>query len=93
MGGREIVEGKHHVAVLAQTLAGLGIFVLVAAQEAVVGRQGILSGGRQVHLVQQTLGIRAHPLGQLVEDIGRLMHPTLLGAGARQRLLQSLPET
>ena len=47
MGGREIVEGKHHVAVLAQTLAGLGIFVLVAAQEAVVGRQGILSGGRQ----------------------------------------------
>ena len=45
MGGREIVEGKHHVAVLAQTLAGLGIFVLVAAQEAVVGRQGILSGG------------------------------------------------
>ena len=44
MGGREIVEGKHHVAVLAQTLAGLGIFVLAAAQEAVVGRQGILSG-------------------------------------------------
>ena len=54
MGGREIVEGKHHVAILAQTLAGLGIFVLVATQEAVVGR---------------------------------LMHPTLLGAGARQRFL------
>ena len=50
-----------------------------------------LGRARQVHLVQQTLGIRAHPLEPLVEDIGRLMHPTLLGAGARQRLLQIHP--
>ena len=59
----------------------------------VVGGQGVLFGGRQVHLVQQTLRVWAQTLGQLVEDVGRLVHPALLGTGAGQRLLQGLPKT
>ena len=72
----EVVEGEHHVAVLAQALAG----------------QRVLPGGRKVHLVEQTFGVWAHALGQFVEDVGRLVYPALLDAGAGQRLLQRLPK-
>ena len=92
VGGREVVEGEQHVAVLLQTLGGLRVAGAVELPEAVAGVLGLLPGVGHVHLVEQALGVGTYPLGQLVQDVARLVHPALLGTDPGEDLLHRLPE-
>src|SRR5208283_824218 len=55
--------------------------------------QALLLRWRLPHLVQHALGLALHALGHLVQNVGRLVHPTTLLATFRERLAQCRPKT
>src|SRR5262245_14855118 len=78
MLGRKVIEGKEDFLILLQTFAGLWELGLVTGDELIVGCQSRFAGRRQVHFMDQLLGLALNALGHFIEDIGRLMHPATL---------------
>src|SRR3981189_1878896 len=78
---REVVEGKQRVAILDQALDSLVVFDAPSFDEGVERGECILLGLGHPNLLERTLGLRLLALGQLVQDIGGLVHPTALGRG------------
>src|ERR1700719_3037921 len=89
---REVVEGKQRVAILDQALDSLVVFDAPGFDEGVERGECILLGLGHPDLLEHTLGLRLLALGQLVQDIGGLVHPTALAACPRPHLLDRLPE-
>src|ERR1700730_15128265 len=89
---REVVEGKQRVAILDQALDSLVVFDAPGFGEGVERGECILLGLGHPDLLERTLGLRLLALGQLVQDIGGLVHPTALAACPRPHLLDRLPE-
>src|ERR1700732_2089593 len=89
---REVVEGKQRVAILDQALDSLVVFDAPSFEEGVERGECILLGLGHPNLLERTLGLRLLALGQLVQDIGGLVHPTALAAHPRPHLLDRLPE-
>src|ERR1700738_1309484 len=89
---REVVEGKQRVAILDQALDSLVVFDAPGFDEGVERGECILLGLGHPNLLERTLGLRLLALGQLVQDIGGLVHPTTLAACPRPHLLDRLPE-
>src|SRR3984893_12296808 len=73
---REVVEGKQRVAILDQALDSLVVFDAPGFDEGVERGERILLGRGHPDLLERTLGLRLLALGQLVQDIGGLGHPT-----------------
>src|ERR1700687_2800090 len=73
---REVVEGKQRVAILDQALDSLVVFDAPSFDEGVERGECILLGLGHPDLLERTLGLRLLALGQLVQDIGGLVHPT-----------------
>src|SRR5258707_8341300 len=72
---REVVEGKQRVAILDQALDSLVVFDAPSFDEGVERGECILLGLGHPNLLERTLGLRLLALGQLVQDIGGLVHP------------------
>src|SRR5258705_12494541 len=89
---REVVEGKQRVAILDQALDSLVVFDAPSFDEGVERGECILLGLGHPNLLERTLGLRLLALGQLVQDIGGLVHPKALAAGPRPNLRDPLPE-
>src|SRR6202023_321701 len=89
---REVVEGKQRVAILDQALDSRVVFDAPGFDEGVERGECILLGLGHPDLLECTLGLRLLALGQLVQDIGGLVHPTALAACPRPHLLDRLPE-
>src|ERR1700730_668362 len=89
---REVVEGKQRVAILDQALDSLVVFDAPGFDEGVERGECILLGLGHPNLLERTLGLRLLALGQLVQDIGGLVHPTALAAGPRPPPPDRLPE-
>src|ERR1700704_5568920 len=89
---REVVEGKQRVAILDQALDSLVVFDAPSFDEGVERGERILLGLGRPDLLERTLGLRLLALGQLVQDIGGLAHPTALAACPRPHPLDRLPE-
>src|SRR6202171_5371410 len=89
---REVVEGKQRVAILAQALDSLVVFDAPSFADGGERGECILLGLGHPNLLERTLGLRLLALGQLVQDIGGLVHPTALAACPRPHLLDRLPE-
>src|SRR5580693_4949398 len=87
---REVVEGKQRVAILDQALDSLVVFDAPSFDEGVERGECILLGLGHPNLLERTLGLRLLALGQLVQDIGGLVHPTALAARPRPYLLDCL---
>src|SRR3979490_2236243 len=90
---RKVVEGKQRVAILDQALDSLVVFDAPDLDEGVERGEGILLGLGHPDRLERTLGLRLLALGQLVQDIGGLVHPTALAARPRPHLLDRPPET
>src|ERR1700682_6549153 len=73
---REVVEGKQRVAILDQALDSLVVFDAPGFDEGVERGECILLGLGHPDLLERTPGLRLLALGQLVQDIGGLGHPT-----------------
>src|SRR3984893_15005707 len=89
---REVVEGKQRVAILDQALDSLVVFDAPDFDEGVERGECILLGQGHPDLLERTLGLRLLALGELVQDIGGLVHPTAPAARPRPHLLDRLPE-
>ena len=61
-------------------------------QEVIEGFFGVLSGFGHPDFLQSLLGLLLGPFGELIQNVGRLMYPTALGAGVAIDLGQGLPE-
>jgi hypothetical protein len=92
MLGRKIVEGKEDFFIFLQTFAGLGKFDLVTGDELIVSRQSCFAGWRQVHFMDQLLGLALNTFWHFIEDIGRLVYPASLLGDRAVFLLQGDPK-
>src|ERR1700726_2578383 len=81
---REVVEGKQRVAILDQALDSPVVFDAPGFDEGVERGECILLGLGHPDLLERALGLRLLALGQLVQDIGGLVHPTALAACPRE---------
>jgi hypothetical protein len=64
--------------ILLQAFAGLRKFGLVTGDELIVGCQSRFAGRRQVHFMDQLLGLALNAFGHFIQYVGRLMHPATL---------------
>jgi hypothetical protein len=79
---RKVIEGKQDFFIFLQAFAGLWKFSLVTEDELTVSCQSRFAGRRQVHFMDQLLGLALNTFGHFIQDIRCLMHPaTLLCAG------------
>ena len=90
--GGEVVEGEQRVAILDQALDRLVVFDAPGFDEGVERGERILLGLGHPNLLQRPLGFRLLALGQLVQDVGGLVHPAALAARLRPHFLDRLPE-
>ena len=90
--GGEVVERQQDVAVPGQAGRGLVVLRPVGFQEEVEGALGILPGFGHPDVLQAPLGFLLQTLGQLVQDVARLVNPAALLAGAWVDLAERLPE-
>ncbi len=75
MLGREVVKGKQDFLIFLQALAGLREFSPVTGDELIIGGQSCFAGRRQVHFMDQLLGLALNAPGHFIQDISRLMYP------------------
>src|SRR5262245_15645662 len=90
--GREVVEGEQGIAIFDQALDRLVVFYAPDFDEGVERRQRVALGLSHPDLLQRPLRLGVLGVGQLVEDVGRLVHPAALPAGLRPHFLDRLPE-
>src|SRR5216683_7745680 len=90
--GREVVEGKQRVPILAQAVGRLFVFQHVALDEGVERQFGSNLGFGHPYLLQRAFGFRLLALRQLGEHVGGLVHPAALLARFRPDLTGGLPE-
>ena len=74
--GRDVVEGKQGIAILGETGAGLSVFRSILGKEAIEGLVGTDSVFSVIDLMKIALGLFLHRLRQIVQNVGRLVHPT-----------------
>ena len=90
--GRKVVEAEQRLEVVAELLGGLRPL----GRELVVEGLGRVSGMFSVlgvsHLGEHLLRERLDGLGQGVEDVGGLVHPTPLLFGLREHVSKGRPE-
>ena len=79
--GWKIVKGEEDLIVFGETLTGFFVAILIQAQESFIDLMGGLSCRRLIHLVDQSLGIGLYRFRQLIQHVGRLMHPAALMSG------------
>src|SRR5271167_3967213 len=92
MLGGKVVEGEQRLAVLAEALDSLLVLDAIAFDEAIECSLGVLPGLRHPDVLQCTLGLCLQALGQLVQDIRRLVHPAALRTRLWPYLIDRLPE-
>ena len=90
--GWKIVEREEDVLVFFQALAGLRVFVPIQTQKLIIEGQGILFCRRLIHLMDQRFGLGLQFLGQLIQNVGRLVYPAALMPRSRIDLFERLPE-
>src|SRR6266568_6893322 len=90
--GREVVESKQRVSILAQAIGGLLVFQRVALDEGVERQLGCGLGFGHPYLLQRAFGFRLLALRQLGKYVGGLVHPAALLARFRPDLTGRLPE-
>jgi hypothetical protein len=91
MHGWKVVEGKQVLAVLLQALCRLGILVTVGVEERVKGLLRLVAAFSHPDLVN-ALGLRLETLGELVQHVSRLVHPTALMACLAVDFGERLPQ-
>src|SRR5271166_5822138 len=89
---REVEEGEQSVPVLRQTSNRLLVLGAVFVGKHVDRRLGRRTGRRAVNLTKVCLHVDLDREGDLVEHVGSLVNPTPLVLGAREDLLDRLPE-
>src|SRR5208337_4176754 len=89
---REVEEGEQSVPVLRQTSNRLLVLGAVFVGKHVDRRPGRRTGRRAVNLTKVCLHVDLDREGDLVEHVGSLVNPTPLVLGAREDLLDRLPE-
>ena len=92
MLGWKVVEGEQWDAIFAEALDSLLVLEAVALDEAIECSLGVLPGLRHPDVLQRTLGLCLQALGQLVQDIRRLVHPAALRICLRPHLIDRFPE-
>src|SRR3954470_8315537 len=90
--GGKIVEGEQGVAVLHEARDRLVVLDPVGLDKGLEGDQRLLFGLGHPDLLQRALGLPLQALGQLVQDVDGLVHPTALAARLGPDLLNGLPE-
>ena len=90
--GWEVVEGKQSFAVPGQVFDCLVVLGAVGLDEEVEGFLGIITGLGHPDVLEVRLGFALDALGQLVEHVSDLVHPTSLLAGLAVDPAQGLPE-
>src|SRR6059058_818429 len=90
--GREVVESKQRVSILAQAIGGLLVFQRVALDEGVERQFGSNLGFGHPDLLQRSFGFRLLAFRQLGEHVRGLVHPAALLARFRPDLTGRLPE-
>jgi hypothetical protein len=78
---------------LGHALRRLGILRFIGGNEQVKGHRRPLAVGRHPDRLEALFGLRLEVFGQLVQHIGRLMHPTPLPAGLPVHLTERLPKS
>src|SRR2546422_9820750 len=76
--GREVVESKQRVSILAQAIGGLLVFQRVALDEGVERQFGSNLGFGHPDLLQRSFGFRLLAFRQLGEHVRGLVHPAAL---------------
>ena len=89
---RKVVEGEQRVPVLLQAFDSLLAFDGIGLAEGVERRLGVLARSSHPDVLQHALGLGLLALGQLVENVGGLMHPASLLTGLGPDLADRLPE-
>ena len=92
MLGGKVVERQHRLAVLDQACGRLVVLDGAGLDEGVEGAVCVVPGLGHPDLLESTLCLRVLALGQLVEHVGGLVHPTALAAGPGPHFLDRLPE-
>src|SRR3981189_1281871 len=90
--GREVVESKQRVSILAQAIGGLLVFQRVALDEGVERQVGSNLGFGHPDLLQCSFGFRLLAFRQLGEHVRGLVHPATLLARFRPDLTGRLPK-
>src|SRR5215510_7649734 len=93
MLGRNIVKCEQYLSVLGQALRCLGILAFISSDEEVKRYLRTLAVWRHPDGLEALFGLRLEVFGQLVQHIGRLMHPPPLPAGLSIHLAECLPKT
>jgi len=93
MLGGEVVERQQSVPVFVEALGRFGVLGLVGLEEQVKRLVRLFSGIGHPDLMNHVFGVRLDTLGQLVQHVGHLVHPTALFPGLGKDLRQCLPET
>ena len=89
---REVGEGEQRLAIFGQAVGGLVVFRLVLGKEAIEGFLGVVAALGHPDFLEVRLGSGLHRLGELVQDVERLVEPTSLMTRDAELLLQRLPE-
>ena len=90
--GGEVEEGEQSLPVLRQASDRLVVPGAVFVGEHVDRRRGRSAGRRAVNLAEVCLHVDLDREGDLVEHVGGFVNPTALVPGAREDLLDCLPE-
>ena len=69
MLSRKVVKGKQDRFIFLQAFAGFWEFGLVTGEELIVGRQSCFASRRQVHFMDQLLGLALNALRHFIQDV------------------------
>ena len=92
MLGGKVVERQQRFAILGQACSRLFVFDGVGLDEGVEGVVCVAPGLGHPDVLESTLCLRLLALGQLVQDVRGLVHPTALAARPGPHFLDRLPE-
>jgi hypothetical protein len=75
MLGRKVIEVKEDFFIFRQAFAGLWKFGLIAGDELIVSCQSRFAGRRQVHFMDQLLGLALNAFRHFIQYVGRFLCP------------------
>jgi len=93
MLGGKVVEGEQRVTIFGKAFGRLLVLETVGLDEDVESGFGGAPGLCHPDIVQRALGLGVQAVGQFVEHVGGLVHPTTLHSRSRPNLPDCLPET